>query len=358
MKKIQTCLFNNIIHIFMTETLLDFTLNQEYLRVKKLGDKLAQINELLDWGAFQILIEDLYTNKTDRGGRPNIDEVVMIKMLFLQEWYGLSDPELERQATDRISFRHFLGFPETIPDHTTIWYFRERLAKTGKDKEIWFELQYQLNQLNIDITKGAMKDASVKKQKSDDSKSEIPRKVVQDATFINADPGHAKADKPRGNEAKTRRSKDGTWVKKGVKSYFGFKLHTKQDLDTGFIKEFATTNNKLHDSQIDLSEKGEVVYRDKAYFGVPCKGYNATMKKGARDHPIDIRDKLRNKRISRIRSPGERPYAVIKNVFKGGHTRVTTLERVDVKMMMTCFCFNVFQLLTIVKLAGGLASAI
>jgi len=354
----KTCLFDYINHVFMTETLLDFTLNQEYLRVKKLGDKLEQIKELLDWDAFKLLVEDLYDNKTDKGGRPNFDEVVMIKMLFLQEWYGLSDPELERQATDRISFRHFLGFPKTIPDHTTIWYFRERMSKTGKDEEIWLELQYQLNNLNLDITKGSIKDAAVKKQTSETSKSKEPRKVVQDATMITADPGHAKADKTRGDEAKTRRSKDGTWVKKGSKSYFGYKLHTKQAQDTGFITDFAATNNKLHDSQVDLSEEGEVVYRDKAYHGAPCKGYNATMKKGARDHPLGIRDKLRNKRISRIRSPGERPYAVIKNVFKGGHVRVTTLDRVNVKMMMTCFCFNVFQLLTLVKLTGGLASAL
>ena len=38
----------------------------------------------------------------------------MVKLLVLQAWYGLSDPELERQATDRISFRRFLGCPESI----------------------------------------------------------------------------------------------------------------------------------------------------------------------------------------------------------------------------------------------------
>jgi len=26
------------------------------------------------------------------------------------------------------------GFPETNPDHSTIWYFRERSAKAGKYK--------------------------------------------------------------------------------------------------------------------------------------------------------------------------------------------------------------------------------
>jgi len=43
----------------------------------------------------------------------------MVKMLLLQGWYGLSDYEAERQANDRISFRHFLGYPETIPDRST-----------------------------------------------------------------------------------------------------------------------------------------------------------------------------------------------------------------------------------------------
>ena len=50
------------------------------------------------------------------GGRPNFDEILMIKLLVLQSMYGLSDPELERQANDKISFLKFLVFPEKIPD--------------------------------------------------------------------------------------------------------------------------------------------------------------------------------------------------------------------------------------------------
>ena len=52
---------------------------------------------------------------------------------------------------------------------------------------------------------------------------------------MTADPDHTPVDNPRGDEAKTRRSKDGTWVKKGKKSYFGYKLHTKEDCDFGLI---------------------------------------------------------------------------------------------------------------------------
>ncbi|MEA2075413.1 MAG: IS5 family transposase [Euryarchaeota archaeon] len=309
------------------ETLIGFGQKEAYKRVEQLGDRLAEIKSLMDWEAFRPIVGDMYDNRSERGGRPNIDEVVMVKLLVLQQWYGLSDPELERQAVDRLSFMNFLGFPEDIPDFTTVWYFRERLAKTGNDRAIWTELQRQLDAFGLKVKQG----------------------VAQDATFITADPGHAKADKPRGEEAETRRSKDGTWAKKGSKSYFGYKLHTKQDTEYGFIRELETTTASVHDSQIDLSKKGEVVYRDRGYHGAVAKGYSATMKRGARGHPLGIMDKLRNLRISKKRAPVERHYAVIKRVFKAGHVLVTTVSRVNVKMIFTAFCFDLYQLVTLRK---------
>jgi len=285
------------------------------------------LSSLIDWEAFRPIVGQLFTNNTDRGGRPNVDVIVMIKMLVLQSLYGLSDPELERQANDRISFRKFLGFPEGIPDSSTVWLFRERLATTGKEEAIWKELQRQLEGKGLKIRKG----------------------VIQDATFITADPGHATTGTPRGDDAKTRRNKEGTWTKKGKKSYFGFKLHTKEDCDFGLIRALQTTTASVHDSQIDLSEKGEVVYRDRGYFGTEPKGFDATMQRGVRWHPIGIRDTLRNKRISRKRSPGERPYAVIKNVFHHAHTHVTTVIRAHVKMVFAAFSFNLYQLGTLKK---------
>ena len=174
----------------------------------------------------------------------------MVKMLVLQAWYGLSDPELERRAADRISFRHFLGYPETIPDATTVWQLRERLAESRGDRALWEELQRQLDEKGLGVKKG----------------------VVQDASFITSDPGHAKKDKPREEEARTRRSREGTWSKKGNVSRFGFKLHAKPDVDLGLIRDLETTTASVHDSQVDLSRPGEVVYLDKAYFGVEIRG--------------------------------------------------------------------------------------
>jgi len=245
--------------------------------------------------------------------------------LVLQSWYGLSDPELERQVDDRLSFQRFLGYPEKAPDYSTVWQFRERLADTGKDREVWAELQRQLDEKGLKVRKG----------------------VVQDATFITSDPGHAPADKPRGEEAKNRRSRDGSWAKKGGKSSYGYKLHAKSDVDLGLIRDLETTPANVHDSRVDLSRKGEVVYRDKGYFGVKPRGYDATMRRGVRGRPLGIRDKLRNRRINRKRAPGERPFAVIKRVFKAGHVLVTTVPRVHVKMVFACFCFNLVQLGTL-----------
>ena len=304
------------------DTFRTYMLRKAYENVRKNGDRLAEVEPLIDWEAFRPIIQDLYNNDDSQGGRPNIDPVLMVKLLVLQQWYGLSDPELERQVDDRISFQRFLGFPEKAPDYSAVWRFRERLAETGRDRLVWAELQRQLDEKRLTVKKG----------------------VVQDASFITSDPGHAPADKPRGEEAQTRRSRDGSWTKKGSKSSFGYKLHTKTDVDLGLIRDLETTPANVHDSRVDLSEEGEVVYRDKGYFGVEPRGYDATMRRATRGHPLGIRDRLRNRRINRKRAPGERPFAVIKRVFKAGHVLVTTVERVRVKMVFACFCFNLMQL--------------
>ena len=305
-----------------------YLLRKLYMKTARNGDRLAEAEKQLDWEAFRPIIKPMYTNDTPRGGRPNTDPVVMVKLLVLQSWYGLSDPELERQALNRIDFQHFLGFPGDAPDYSTVWSFRERLAETGTDRLIWEELQRQLDAKGLKVRKG----------------------VVQDASFITSDPGHAPADKPRGEEARTRRSRDGTWTKKGVKSFFGYKLHAKTDVDHVLICDLETTPASVHDSQVDLSRLGEVVYRDKGYFGVKPRGYDATMQRAVRGRPLGIRNMLRNRRINRKRAPRERPFAVIKRVFGAGHVLVTSLARVRVKMVFACLCFNLVQLNT---LGGG-----
>ena len=97
-------------------------------------------------------------------------------------------------------------------------------------------------------------------------------------------------------------------------------------------------------SRVDLSEPGEVVYRDKGYFGVEPMGFDATMRRGVRGHPLGESDGSRNRRIGSKWRPVERVFAVLKRVFHGGRVLVTTLPRVRVKLVFSCFCFNLLQL--------------
>jgi IS5 family transposase len=301
------------------DTFRSYLLRDLYKDVEKLGDRLAEVEPLIDWEAFQPIIQGLFDNQGPQGGRPNTDPVLIVKMLVLQAWYGLSDPELERQAVNRIDFRRFLGYPDAIPDATTVWQLRERLAETGKDELIWADLQRQLDEKGFRVRKG----------------------VSQDASFISADPG---GSGPRGEEARTLRSRDGDWAKRENGVTFGYKLHTKADNDHGLVRDLEVTSASVHDSRVDLSEPGEVVYRDKGYFGVEPRGFNATMRRATRGHPLSIWDRMRNARISRRRAPVERVFAVLKRVFHGGRVLVTTVSRVRVKVMFCLMCFNLVRL--------------
>jgi IS5 family transposase len=295
-------------------------------RLDELGDPLSGLKASIDWEAFRPIMEGIYDNRTEKGGHPNYDEVLMIKILVLQQWYSLSDQKMELEMAKNISFMRFLDFQEDIPDSTTIWLFRERLKEKELLNSIWQELQKQLDAKGLTVKEGC----------------------IQDATLITSNPGRS-GNKKRGDEARTRRSKDGTWTKKGEEFYFGYKLHNKVDVEYGLIRALETTTASVHDSQVDLSVKGEPVYRDKGYFGAAARGRSITMCRATRDHPLSGWDRIRNFQISRIRAPGERPFAVLKTVFKAAHVLVTTVRRVHVKMVFTAFAYNLYQLRTLHK---------
>lgn len=305
---------------------MGFGLKQAYGRLAKLGDPLAEVNILIDWERFRLIGERLYDNKTEKGGHPNFDCVLMLKILVLQQWYGLSDQRMERELASNLSFMNFLGFPEAIPDSTTIWLFRERLKQKNKIDAVWAEIQRQLDAKGLTVKEGS----------------------IQDATFITSDPGQS-GNKTRGDEAKTRRSKDGTWAKKGDEFHFGYKLHDKVDTEYGLIRAIETTTASVHDSQVDLSVEDETIYRDKGYFGTYAKGRSVTMRRATRGNQLTAWDRRRNWHISKIRAPGERPFAVIKTVFNAAHVHVTTIFRVHVKMIFTAIAYNLYQLKTLRK---------
>jgi IS5 family transposase len=342
-------------------TLIDFAIRAEYARIKALGDDLCDIGSQVDWERFRFLEPMIFKNKTSRGGRPNVDIVIMVKLLVLQRWFGLSDPELERQVADRISFRIFLDTTEVVPDFSTVWLFRERLIKSGKSKDLWQELQRQMEEKGYAVKEGSIQDATFitsdpgKKRKKKDQEGKC-KTVDQDSRAIESiqvpefDKGlldisiniiNSHTKPTRSDEEPTN---EGSWAKKGVKSFFGYKGHILIDTEDHLIRDVETTTASLHDSQVDLGIEEIPRYADKGYDGAETRGYDAAMKKATRGHKLGIRDILRNKRISKKRSHIERCFAVMKRAHKAGHVLVTTVARAGMKFMMSAFVYNLVQL--------------
>ncbi len=158
--------------------------------------------------------------------------------------------------------------------------------------------------------------------------------------------------KPRGDKAQTTRSRDGTWTKKNGRSFFGFKLHTKDELRGVFIDEYEVTTASVHDNNVDLTKKGEVCVRDRGYAGSGGKGLCVDMIKANRGSPLTSEDRELNKFLSKVRAPVEHPYAVMKRIFHAGRVRVTTIVRVNVRMTFVCTCYNLFRALELVSMKG------
>ncbi len=204
----------------------------------------------------------------------------MVKILLLQLWYKLSDPQIERKIRDRIS-------------------------KTGKGRSVFNEIRDQIMAKRIRIRKGTM----------------------QDASFIEADNGDYW--KPKGNKSKTRRSISAT-------------RHIPVN-EIKIIEKLAVTSASVHNSQIDLPIPGIVCYRHKRYFCSPCRGIDATMDRSAKGHKLPVQSVRRNLCISRIRSMVEHPYAFCKRMFQFSHVMITTVQRVRVKTYFTAMCYNLMR---------------
>lgn len=317
--------------------LIQFANRKIVNRLNKLGNRLHEVKRLIDWSRFDPIIEKMRKNKTEKGGRPNKDNIMMLKILVIQKWFSLSDEQAEFMILDRVSFQDFLGISyKDTPDFSTVWRFREELKSNGLDEEIWAELQKQINQMGFTVEKGH----------------------IQDASFIEAQLGkkrYAKEKKAKkeGKEIeytdkqKAHIDKDGTFAIKNNQIHFGYKDHTKADVDYNFVRDFDTTPANIHDNNIDLSEPDDIaMYRDRGYSG------NDLRYPQVNDRTMIRKDKNKdwviatNKAISKIRVMGERQFSVIKYVFKGGHTYVKSLSRVKIGQMFAYFAYNLYNLFT------------
>ena len=121
---------------------------------------LLKIDRLIDWKPLQKELSKLYHPSL---GRPSYPPLVMFKALLLQQWYNLSDRQLEESIRDRISFLRFLGLSieGPVPDETTICRFRAKLCEVGLAEKLFRLISDQLEQKGLLLKKGSIIDATL-----------------------------------------------------------------------------------------------------------------------------------------------------------------------------------------------------
>ncbi len=212
--------------------------------VRRRGKKSAWLERLdaaLDWPALETIVAGIYAS---REGGLSYPLLTYVKLLLLQQWYGLSDEGLEAAVDDRLSFRRFAGIPlaEAVPDHSSIWRFREQLARRGLAEKLLAEVNRQLDTRGLILRRG----------------------TLIDATIIGA------AVRPPGGDAGEVAARDpqAGWTKKNGQSRFGYKAHAAVDEGSGLVREAVMTPADVHDSvPADGLVQGDeqAVYADKAY---------------------------------------------------------------------------------------------
>ena len=131
------------------------------------GDPLEAIDRLVPWERFRSDIEAVVLTpdevKKSSAGRKPVDAIVMFRMLVLQALHNLSDEQAEYQVRDRFSFTRFLrlGIEDSIPDATTLWLFREKLAKAGVVEKLFERFDQHLAAQGYMARGGQMVDATI-----------------------------------------------------------------------------------------------------------------------------------------------------------------------------------------------------
>ena len=114
----------------------DFALSSS-LEANRSVKLMEKIDAAINWSRVEAVLMQHYTVGTSQEGAKAYPPILLFKCLLLQKWFRIpSDPELENQINDRLSFKKFLGlsFSKPSPDHSTFSRFRSRLSKAAMEQ--------------------------------------------------------------------------------------------------------------------------------------------------------------------------------------------------------------------------------
>ena len=326
-----------------------FDLGDRYAGLDKFGDPLVLLKKTIPWELFRSELKTLWRTPDEErksiAGRKSWDEVLMFRVLALQQLYNLSDDQIEYQIRDRLSFMRFLdlGVEDRVPDAKTVWLYREKLAKAGMVKALFDRFDAYLRENGYLAMGGQIVDASivpVPKQRNSRNENEA-----------------VKAGKtPKGWNRKPRKKRhkdvDARWTKKHGESHYGYKNHINSDRRHKFIRDYAVSDASVHDSRmldelIDGENTASGVWADSAYRSADTE--NKLEDKGKRSHihykakrnkPLTARQMRANKTRSKVRVRVEHVFGFQERSMGGKFIRTIGMARARTKIGMMNLVYN------------------
>jgi transposase, IS5 family len=265
---------------------------------------LDEMNLVVPWAELVGLIEP--HAPAGKTGRPPFAVETMLRIHFMQQWFGLSDPAMEEALHDVPLYCQFARLDpgmSRLPDESTILRFCHLLEEHDLSLQIMAAINATL------ANKGLMLKAG----------------TVVDATLIAAPSSTKNRDGERDPEMHQ--------TKKGNQWHFGMKAHIGVDADSGLVHSVIGTAANVNDVTRGhdlLHGKETVVFADAGY-QVADKRPEATgvkwqvamrpsKRRGLADSGWAALLEQAEKLKASVRAKVEHPFRVIKRQF--GHVKV------------------------------------
>ena len=294
---------------------------------------LLRLESVIPWVKLPAVIEPFYP-KGERG-RPPVGLERMLRVYFLQPWYGLADEALEDALYDRQALRGFARIDlaaEGVPDATTRLKFRRLLETHDLCKGLFTAISADRTARGLLLREG----------------------TLVDATLIAAPPSTKNQEKKRDPERHQTR--------KGNQWYFGMKAHIGADRDSKLMHTGGVTAANVADLTKTaelLHGQEEQVHADAGDTGVEKRaeivalertiGWQIARKRGPIKAMVEGAEKATLKAVEKakasVRAFVEHPFHILKNIFRHRKVRYRGLAK------------NGHQLYTLFGLANVLIGA-
>jgi transposase, IS5 family len=273
---------------------------------------LVEMEQVVPWSRLVARLQPLYP-KGERG-RPPIGLERMLRIYFLQQWYGLADEALEDALYDSQALRSFAGIDlnhDPVPDATTLLKFRHWLERHDLTRALFDDIAAMLEERGLLMRQG----------------------TIVDATIIAAPPSTKNKSKSRDPEMHQ--------TKKGNQWHFGMKAHIGVDVTSGVVHTLtgtAANEADINQTAALLHGREKAIFGDAGYAGAGKRpelaerevSWNIAVKRSiikALPKPLRELAEPIERALAQVRAWVEHPFHVVKNLFRHKKLRYRGLAK-------------------------------